>query len=425
MKGNKFMLKKKEEENKIDFEVVIIGSDINPYYMARNFHEAYGIKSHLIGKTAMPFTSLSSIIDIEYEEDIWETKVFKKKLKNYALSRKGKRLILIGTNDFYIRLISENKEFLQQYYLINCVDKDLLDDLLIKDNFYTKFADYGIDMPKSYIYSCANKKEIDKTILTKFKYPIIVKPGNSVTYHKNEFEGQAKVYKLDTEAEVLKVIAQIKKAGYKDNLIIQEYIPGDDSMLFDAVIYSGTDKKVQFMTFAQIGLQEHTPTGIGNCTVLVNGYNEFGETEKIMKKLKKFAEDIGYQGPGEFDLKYDVRDKKFKVLEINPRQGRSSYYPTFCGYNLATYLVDDLIYNKNKEKKFVAVTEKMALSFVPMSVIKKHVVNKKLVAEVVKLKKQGKLVNSIKYSKDMSLARRKWLFLRDINYAKKYKNCKW
>ncbi len=68
------------------------------------------------------------------------------------------------------------------------------------------------------------------------------------------------------------------------------------------------------LLFAQIGLQEHTPTGIGNCTVLVNGYSEYGYPEELIYKLKDFLESIGYQGFAEFDLKYDIRDKKYKVF---------------------------------------------------------------------------------------------------------------
>lgn len=406
-----------------EFEVLIIGSDINAYYMARNFYEEYGIKCHLIGKIPMPFTTLTKILTIEYEPNIWDTEAFLKRLEEYAIKKNGKKIILIGTNDMYIRLIVENKEFLSKYYLINTVDEELLNNLILKDNFYTLFADYGMDMPKTYIYNCSKKEDFDYDKLEEFLFPIILKPADSVSYHKFEFEGQAKVYKLDTKEEVKETLEKIIKAGYKDNLIIQEYIPGDDSFLFDVVIYASSNKKVKFMTFAQIGLQEHTPTGIGNCTVLVNGYNEFGHTEEMMEKLKDFAEKIGYQGPGEFDLKYDSRDKKFKLLEINPRQGRSSYYPTFMGQNIARHLVEDLI--DKKENEFVKLTDKMVLSFVPDYVIKKHVLNEGLKNEIKKLKKAKKFVNPLKYNKDFSFARYKWLFLRDLNYAKKYDTYKW
>ena len=66
--------------------------------------------------------------------------------------------------------------------------------------------------------------------------------------------------------------------------IIQEYIPGDDSHLFDAVVYCDKKKKVKLVSFAQIGLQEHAPKMIGNAAALINGYSEFpGVTEQIAK----------------------------------------------------------------------------------------------------------------------------------------------
>ena len=61
-------------ENK--FDVVLIGTDVNAYYMARNFHEEYGIKSHVIGRVSMLFTTLSSIIDLTIVPDLIKEDVF-------------------------------------------------------------------------------------------------------------------------------------------------------------------------------------------------------------------------------------------------------------------------------------------------------------------------------------------------------------
>ncbi|MCM1053549.1 MAG: hypothetical protein NC483_06215 [Ruminococcus sp.] len=405
----------------MDFEVVIIGSDVNAYYMARNTYEAYHKKAYLIGKTPMAFISLSKILNITYEPDLWDKDKFVKTLTDFAKKHSDKKLVLIGANDTYVRLIVENASLLPENYVFNTPSLEIINNLLIKENFYENYGDI-LDIPKTYIYKCL-KDKLDMKKINSFMYPLIVKPSNGILYHELEFPGQAKVYKVKTEAELKKVIKDIENSGYNDNLIIQEFIPGDDSRLFDCILYVGKDHKVKVETFAQIGLQEHTKTGIGNLTLLINGYNEFGNTLEIAKKLKDFLESINYSGIAEFDLKYDIRDNKFKVFEINPRQARSSYYLTPLGANLVKLLVDELIFNKDTEYRFL--DEEIALTFVPKKVIKNFVTNEDYKNRVLKLFKEKRVVNPLRYSKDLSIKRRLLLIARDINYFKKYQENEW
>lgn len=403
----------------MNFEVVILGSDVNAYYMARNCHEAYGKKAYVIGKTPMNFTNYSTILNISYEPDLHNAKTLKKVLKDFASKHKNKKLLLVGSNDNYVRLIIENQDYLKKYYYFHTIGEDLLNNLLIKDKFYSVFS--NIDIPETYIYNINSELDMEK--VNKISYPLILKPGNGIDYHDHEFLGQAKVYKIQCESELIDTIDKIKISGYIGNIIIQKFIPGDDSCLFDCIVYCDRFGKVKLMTFAQIGLQEHTHTGIGNCTLLVNGYNEYGNTKKVTEKLRTFIESINYHGIAEFDLKYDASDKKFKILEINPRQARSSYYLTACGYNLVKYLVDDLIYEKDLKYHFI--NNKMCLSFVPKAVIKKYISNNNLKHEALKLIKAKKCVDPLNYSKDKSLKRKMWLKLRKFNYIRKYRKCKW
>ena len=403
----------------MDFEVVIIGSDVNAYYMARNCYEAYHKKAYVIGKIPMAFTSLSNILNITYNENLHDGEILKKELKKIYDEHKGKKLLLIPCNDDYVRLVMENQDYLKKYYYFHTISEELLNNLLIKDRFYTAYP--SLDIPQTYVYDFNDKLDMEK--INELHYPLILKPGNGILYHKHEFLSQAKVYKIKTRDELLSIIEKIKDSGYLGKIIIQRFIPGDDSLLFDCVVYCDKHGKVKLMSFAQIGLQEHTKTGIGNCTLLVNGYNEFGHTKEITKRLKDFIESINYHGTAEFDLKYDIVDEKFRVLEINPRQARSSYYLTALGYNLVEYLVDDLIYDKKLDYHFL--DEKMVLSFVPKYVIKKYVKNEGLKKEIFKLIKEKKFCDPLYAKYDNSLRRRKWLFLRKINYIKKYKNCKW
>ena len=405
------------------FNVVILGSDINAYYMARCCYEQYKIKPFLIAKEYMHFTGTSKILNICYEPNLWDTETFVDTLVKFGKEHNSTKLVLIPSNDFYVRLIVENKDILKKYYCFYSINIELLNNLLIKDNFYTSFKDSELDFPETYVYKCNSKQNISNKQLEKFKYPLIIKPGNGVSYYKHHFDGQAKVYKITNKNQLFKVISDIEVSGYDDNLIIQEFIPGDDTKLFDAIFFCNKKHQVELSTFAQIGLQEHTKTGIGNCTVLVNGFSEFNGIEEQVEKMKKFLEENKYEGFAEFDMKYDVRDGKYKVFEINPRQARSSYYLTACGYNLVKYMVDDLIYKK--QKKYIHINKKCVLSFVPKAVIKKYIDNKTLKNEINQILKTSKVIDPLNCKYDNSFKRKIWLFVRKFNYIKIYKNNKW
>lgn len=402
----------------MDFSILIIGSDINAYYMSRCYHELYNKKVDIICKSKMGFTYYSNITNVIIEPDLWKSDIFVKSLIDYAINNnyKNSKILLIATNDFYVRLVVENKDELSKYFYFNYPSLEIINNLLIKENFYLAYKDSILDLPKTVIYKCHS----DQDIPTWDEFPMIIKPGDGFLYHKHEFEGMRKVYKLYSNEEINTCIKEIEESGYDGNLVFQEFIPGGDDALYDSILYCNSKGKAELMTFAQIALQERTKTAVGNCTVLVNAFDEHGIDENVTNKLKEFLESINYTGFAEFDLKYDYRDKKYKVLEINPRQARSSYYLAFCGYNLVKYLVDDLIYSKQHD--FVFIKDKMVLSFVPKYVIKKYVTNNVLKQEIIDLIKQKKYVNPLKYKKDKNLVRIAYLLYRDFNYLKKYKN---
>ena len=75
--------------------------------------------------------------------------------------------------------------------------------------------------------------------------------------------------------------------------------------------------------------------------------------EAICKQVQHFLEDIKYTGFANFDLKYDIKDQTFKFFEINLRQGRSSFFVTLNGLNLAEWVVRDYIYDDLKDSENV------------------------------------------------------------------------
>lgn len=402
---------------KMDFIPIILGTDMNTYNMAISFHEEYNIKPVIVGKTEMALTSFSTITNnIEIDPNLHEKEDFLKFMDFIAKKyyKEGKKLILIGTNDFYVRLITENADELRKNYSFNYISEDLMNQLLVKENFYNLCEKHGLDIPTTYIHSCKSQKRFDEEL----NYPVIIKPSNGVEYYKNEFEGQQKVYKLYSLEEVRKVIDKITESGYRNNLIIQDFIPGDDTYMWDSVVYMNSRGKAELVTLGQVVLQEHTVTAIGNYTSIITRYNE-----ELMNKLKNFLEDINYTGFANFDIKYDKRDGKYKVFEVNIRQGRSSYYITQCGYNMAKFFVDDLVYKK--EKDLVFLKEDFLFTVVPKVVLRKFVKNEEINKEVRQMIKMNKFGNPLFYKNDKSLKRKLYLFLRQVNYYKKYRTNEW
>ena len=398
------------------FIPVIVGTDMNAYNMAISFHEEYDIKPILVGREHLSFTKLSSITNcIELHPDLGEGETFVKFLKEiatkYAVA--DKKLLLVGTNDLYVRLIIENAEALREDYVFNYISEPLMNDLLVKSNFYKLCEEHGIEAPKTYFHPCISDEPFSEEVT----FPVIIKPSDGVEYYKNPFSGQQKVYKVESVEEIQSVIAEIKLSGYKEDLIIQDYIPGDDTYMWDSVFYVNSRGESELITLAQVVLQEPTVTAIGNYTSVITRYNE-----ELMMKLKGFLEAINYVGYANFDLKYDERDGKYKVFEVNIRQGRSSYYITACGHNMAKYFVDDLIHGE--KKPLTLLNKPFLFTVVPKIVLRKFVANNEVRNDVQKLIGARKFVNPLFYKKDRSIKRKFYLFMRQINYYKKYKNSK-
>ena len=399
-------------------KVLMLGSDMNVYYMSRCYHELYGKKADVLGKEPIRFTRFSSIVNISYNSNLKNPDMFADILVDYYNKHySDDKVILVPCHDIYVRLVVENYERLKDYYLFNCPNKEIMDNFLIKEKFYTVYAKSGLNFPKTYFYNTNDKLNMPKN----FRYPVILKPSDGILYYKHSFKNQAKVYRLNNLAEIKNIIKTIKVAGYTGTLIIQEYIKGDDTNLFDAVFYVNSKGKCELASFAQIGLQEHGPTALGNCTVLINNYNQYGNTKREVKKMKQFLENINYRGFAEFDLKYDPEDKKFKVLEINPRQARSSYYLCACGYNLIKYLIDDLIYSV--EHEFTFINKKILLSMVSKSVIKNEIRNIEYRKEALRLYKSH--IDPLTYKKEKGILHRAYLVMRKFHYKRKYKKFKW
>ena len=323
-----------------EFVPLLFGSDLGAYSMARAFYEEYGVKSQVYGKYAASPCNYSRIINFNVDETIEQDETFLRIVNDVASSTQ-KKLVILGFGDSYLRLVSRNKPQLPANAVTPYVDIEPMDRLINKRRFYGLCEELGIPYPGTYIISRDQSDMIDMP----FDFPVILKPADSADYFLHHFEGQNKVYKLNTLSEVRTTIAQIYGSGYTNDLIMQEYIPGDDSAMYVLTNYSSLDAKVRMMCLGHTLLEEHTPMGRGNHALIVTERNEI-----IMSAARKLLEHVDYTGFSNFDIKYDKRTDTYRFFELNARQGRSNYYVTNAGINMAKLPVEDLVFGRNPDE---------------------------------------------------------------------------
>ena len=379
------------------FLPILLGTDANAYGMARNFYQAYGIKSLALGKFPLLETRHSKIVQVQTYEGFDTDDTFRAILSKVVEAYKPlyDKLILIACGDRYTELICTHKEWLKERFVVPYIDLELKNRLENKEDFYNICEEYGLDYPSTVMLH----KDSKPPFKLPFDYPIAVKASDSIEYVALDFPGKKKAYKANSAAELEKIFSDIYNAGYTGTLIVQDFIPGDDATMYVLNSYSDANGKVQAMCLGHCVLEDYTPAGIGNYNAIIQE-----GIQEVYDRYKEFLEAIGFVGFSNFDIKYDERDGRYKVFEINIRQGRSSFFTTVSGCNLVPYLVNEYVLGKHPEAVhyhndpalWLHVPTRLVLEYAP----------ERTLPQIRRLMSAKKSDCTLLYDKDMTLYRR-------------------
>jgi D-aspartate ligase len=397
-----------------DFIPLLFAADINVYSVARAFHEQYGLRSKAFGMARSGPCAHSRIIDYTSVRNADDKDVLLGLVNGFAREHADRKIIVIGCGDNYIRSIGANRGSYESNVIAPGIDLALFDALTHKERFYALCRERGIDFPDTFVH----RAEMGRDFALPFDGPFIVKPSNGIEYWSHPFAGQDKAFKLATRAEADDVLERIYASGYDDSVIVQKFIPGDDTFMRVLTVYSDRNGRVKLSCLGHVLLEEHTPHGIGNHAVILTERNETVQT-----RFSELLESLHYTGFSNFDMKYDSGDGKYKVFELNARQGRSNFYVTGSGENIARYLVEDLVYERELRPKIV--TEPGLWMVVPRRVAFSYVPQSPYGAEMRRLIREGRCVNPLLYKADggfkHGLVVRKNLFSHFFKFRKYYK----
>ena len=136
-----------------------------------------------------------------------------------------------------------------------------------------------------------------------------------------------------------KQLAQIFNSNTNGPLLIQEYIPNKGGQ-YEAEVFRFFDGTIKSCVVSKV--HRIFPLD-GGSPVL----NETIENSEIRDLVQLLADILDWNGYIDFDLIYDERDKKYKVLEANPRIGADVKLDFISGVNISNLIFENEYGNNN------------------------------------------------------------------------------
>ncbi|MCL3862226.1 carboxylate--amine ligase [Actinotalea sp. K2] len=398
-----------------DLQPVILGGDIGAYSLARTFHEAYGTRSVVVSTVSTGLVRHSRILTNVVEPGIDDADTAVARLRAIAAQHVGRRLILLGSADWLVRTIVENRDRLEDLYVIPYTTRDRLDLVTDKDHFGRLCAELGLAHPTTVVHDVAAGGVPDTSGLT---FPVIAKTANTAAYHQVEFPGKRKVFTVATPQELAELLERIRASGYTDSFVIQDFIPGDDSGMRILTCYSDARGRMRFASFGHVLLEEHTPGALGNPAGIITQPGP-----EVVEQARRLLEHIGWTGYANFDLKYDPRDGRTVFFELNPRLGRSNFYITAAGRNTAELYVREHLQGLDPlpDDTPEVLTEEHLYTVLPRPLLLRYVADRTLRARARHLFRRRHATNPLWYRAELDPRRVAYLLVAQLNQFRKYR----
>lgn len=350
------------------FDLVLLGSGLGVYTLARAFHEQYGVVATVVTKVGIePMLRSVACEVIELGGAASDQDLIDELLRLAAARGERRSQLLLANADSLIQLMSDHREELTPHYVMPILEADVLERLSDKAEFARLCTDNGIATPRTEVIDLSGPGGSDgPDATTALPFPVVMKAARTADMAGVRFAGKKKVWFIADQAELTALVGVIAQAGYRGRLVVQELIPGDDTAEGSITAYTDAAGRVTLLCSARVLLGEHTPDALGRPAAMITT-----PFEDALGQARRLLEVTGYRGFANFDLKLDPRDRTWKFFEVNPRIGRNNFYVSAAGANIARFVVADAI----EQQRIEPVTEfdEILYSLVPMPLLLRYV----------------------------------------------------
>ncbi len=232
----------------------------------------------------------------------------------------GRPTVVVPVDDEAAVLVAEHQPELSPWFLFPRIQPRLPRKLASKPGLYDLCIAHGVPAPASVTPATFDEAGDFAATAT---YPVVVKnaevwerrrrpvvPGTTVVPTEDDLLGLLTRPPPDLLPDRLRKSPRSESPG----VILQEYIPPEHAEDWIVHLYCGPDPASQVL-FTGRKIRSWPPThGVTACAYSV-------ANPELAELARTFCDQIGYQGIADLDVRLDLRDGRYKLVDFNPRAG--------------------------------------------------------------------------------------------------------
>jgi predicted ATP-grasp superfamily ATP-dependent carboligase len=232
------------------------------------------------------------------------------------LARQHGKGVLVAVDDSGAVFVQEHRDALRPHFAFPLQPDGLVEELTSKRGLQALCAEHGVPTARCVFPTSQAELQAGAAELA---MPVMVKRVGPAPPSAEAAPRVALAHDLRDLVDAFASLGDVELYGDRceeSNVMLEEYIPGDacSSWIFNG--YFDVDGRCR-AAFTGLKLRE-SPPGTGAATL-----GECRANEELSALAVTFAEALGYKGAVDMDFRFDARDGRYKLLDVNARIGAS------------------------------------------------------------------------------------------------------
>lgn len=247
-----------------------------------------------------------------------------------ALARLAERfdepLPIFPTHDEHLNAIARHADTLRESYRFPFPSWEVLERIQNKRFQLEQAEASGMAIPRTAHPASAAEA---RAAGAELGFPVFVKPAEPQGF-KQIYNRQA--FRCESAAELDEAYARMEPYAP----MVQEFVPGGDEGLYTLGTYIAADGEA-LAVFSGRKLRQTLPF-MGSCRV-----GESRWVDEVVDEGLRLLRALGFHGIAQVETKYDPRDGRYKLIEVNPRLWQWHGLGAACGVDVTWIAYRDQI----------------------------------------------------------------------------------